>query len=208
MKKDKKWAQKEVDRYLSYEGVNEARNALVFAKGVINQLDEPEVLSEEWLSANVVVGQYPEGMGYIVPAHKLQNLLVPKQELAVVPQEVADWYENHKDSLEKQLQGIAFNLDKYGEMPEVSGIDKWINETECPVQTLASLEFGYEVEEEQKYYLKIGNLYLAEPLGDMTSDIVRMTRDKGVAYQFTDEKSIATHLDKFEGTEAVKAEEL
>ena len=173
-----------------------------------DQLDEPEVLSREWLSANVVVGQYPEGMGYIVPAHKLQNLLVPKQELAVVPQEVADWYENHKDSLEKQLQGIAFNLDKYGEMPEVSGIDKWINETECPVQTLASLEFGYEVEEEQKYYLKIGNLYLAEPLGDMTSDIVRMTRDKGVAYQFTDEKSIATHLDKFEGTEAVKAEEL
>ena len=65
---------------------------------------------------------------------------------------------------------------------------------------------GYTVEE-QKYYLKIGNLYLAEPLGDMTSDIVRMTRDKGIAYQFTDEKSIATHLDKFEGTEAVKVEE-
>ena len=60
----------------------------------------------------------------------------------------------------------------------------------------------------QKYYLKIGNLYLAEPLGDMTSDIVRMTRDKEAAYQFTDEESIATHLDKFEGIEAVKVEEL
>ncbi|MBG9983331.1 hypothetical protein HYO62_00355 [Aerococcaceae bacterium DSM 111022] len=43
MNKDKEWAQKEVDRYLSYEGVNEARNALVFAKGVIDQLDEPEI---------------------------------------------------------------------------------------------------------------------------------------------------------------------
>ena len=42
MKKDKKWAQREVDRYLSYEGVNEARNALMFAKGVISQLEEPE----------------------------------------------------------------------------------------------------------------------------------------------------------------------
>ena len=42
MKKDKKWAQREVDRYLSYEGVNQARNALVFAKGVISQLEEPE----------------------------------------------------------------------------------------------------------------------------------------------------------------------
>ena len=60
----------------------------------------------------------------------------------------------------------------------------------------------------QKYYLKIGNLYLAEPLGDMTSDIVRMTRDKEAAYQFTDEESIATHLDKFEGIETVKVEEL
>ena len=210
MKKNIEWLKEEIKGYAYANYGNRMKIDISEEEldGLINQLDEPEVLSEEWLSANVVVGQYPEGMGYIVPAHKLQNLLVPKQELAVVPQEVADWYENHKDSLEKQLQGIAFNLDKYGEMPEVSGIDKWINETECPVQTLASLEFGYEVEEEQKYYLKIGNLYLAEPLGDMTSDIVRMTRDKGVAYQFTDEKSIATHLDKFEGTEAVKAEEL
>ena len=67
---------------------------------------------------------------------------------------------------------------------------------------------GFTVEEEQKYYLKIGNLYLVEPLGDMTSDIVRMTRDKEIAYQFTDEKSIATHLDKFEGIKAVKIEEM
>ena len=81
---------------------------------------------------------------------------------------------------------VAINIDKYARA--------WLN--------------GYMVAEEQKFYLKIGNLYLAEPLGDMTSDIVRMTRDKGVAYQFTDEKSIATHLDKFEGIEAVKAEEL
>lgn len=43
MKKDKGWAQEEVDRYLSYEGIDEARNALMFAKGVINQLDEVEV---------------------------------------------------------------------------------------------------------------------------------------------------------------------
>ena len=52
MKKDKKWAQKEVDRYLSYEGVNDARNALVFAKGVIDQLDEPEVLTPDWIERN------------------------------------------------------------------------------------------------------------------------------------------------------------
>ena len=59
MKRDKEWATGEVDRYLSYEGVNEARNALVFAKGLINQLEEPEVLSQElpvipqWVADNI-----------------------------------------------------------------------------------------------------------------------------------------------------------
>ena len=48
MKKDKEWAQKEVDRYLCYEGVEAARNALAFAKGVIKQLDEPEILAQKY----------------------------------------------------------------------------------------------------------------------------------------------------------------
>ena len=123
----------------------------------LKQLDEPEILSQEFINEKAVE-VYADTADAEVHAvfrmRDLQNLLVPKQELAVVPQEVAAWYENHKDSLEKQLQGIAYNLDRYGRMPEVSDLDKWINETECPVQTLASLEFGYEVEErEQKYYV-------------------------------------------------------
>ena len=81
----------------------------------------------------------------------LQNLLVPKQELPVVPQYVVDWYEKHKDNLEGQLQGIAYNLNKYGAMTVLNKVDGWINKTEKPLQTLASLSFGYEVEEEQKY---------------------------------------------------------
>ena len=119
----------------------------------LNQLEETEVLSQEWIDKRA---EYYEYFGYVgVPIDDLKDLLVPKQELAVVPQEVADWYENHKDNLEKQLQGIAFNLDKYGEMPEVNDLDKWINKTESPLQTLASLKFGYEVEKDQEYILSI-----------------------------------------------------
>ena len=40
--KNIEWAQKEIDGYLSYEGVEAATNALMFAKRVISQLDEPE----------------------------------------------------------------------------------------------------------------------------------------------------------------------
>ena len=47
MKKDKERLKEEIDRYLSYEGVNEARNALMFAKGVIDQLEEPEITEEQ-----------------------------------------------------------------------------------------------------------------------------------------------------------------
>ena len=120
----------------------------------------------------------------------------------MIPQWVADNIES------KKRVGTRLNV-AMSEFPEFK-LEKEldIDEHECnEIYARAWLD-GYEVVEEQRYYLKIGNLYLAEPLGDMTSDIVRMTRDKGVAYQFTDEKSIATHLDKFEGTEAVKVEEL
>lgn len=60
MKKDIEWAQKEVDRYLSYEGVNEARNALVFAKGVIDQLDELVALSHELIVIPKFVAEFIE----------------------------------------------------------------------------------------------------------------------------------------------------
>ena len=83
MKKDKEWAQKEVDRYLSYEGVDEARNALVFAKGVIDQLDEPETLSQEWIDENKVArinNLRKMTTSDVVPVEKLKNLLVPKQD--------------------------------------------------------------------------------------------------------------------------------
>ena len=130
---------------------------------------------------------------------------VLSQELPVIPKFVAEWIKETKpyNSLRVAFEYIAQRKrDNHDDK-----LAFWVEEGNSETFARAWLD-GYTVEEEQKYYLKIGNLYLAEPLGDMTSDIVRMTRDKGVAYQFTDEKSIATHLDKFEGTEAVKVEEL
>ena len=157
-----------------------------------------ETLSQKWIDEH----RKSYTMEDSVEISDLQNLLVPKQELPVIPQFVADWIKGNKEWYDN-IFFIGYDICNNDIQPDV---DDWImaNEEEF---VRAWLD-GYTVEEEQKYYLKIGNLYLAEPLGDMTSDIVRMTRDKGIAYQFTDEKSIATHLDKFEGTEAVKVEEL
>lgn len=220
-----------------------------------NELDNQEVLSQEWIDKYKV--DYDNWMP-AVPIVHLQNLLVPKRhkeetntlhdgeirlqigfdgstetsyatsvgealeiltdydssyhviEKPTVPQFVADWHVQNKYYL------LGAKFERIADWEDKRVVD-WYrhcsgrhnNNISNAQETIALMDLvGYEVEEEQKYYLKIGNLYLAEPLGDMTSDIVKMTRDKGVAYQFTDEKSIATHLDKFEGTEAVKVEEL
>src|SRR5699024_4670426 len=46
---------------------------------LINQLDEPEVLSQEWLDENKSSWTKLKVDGYYIPVEKLQNLLVPKQ---------------------------------------------------------------------------------------------------------------------------------
>ena len=227
---------------------------------LINQLDEPEVLSHKWIDEHKKrkFFDFDEYRTEVILVEDLQNLLVPKRhkeetntlhdgeirlqigfdgstetsyatsvgealeiltdydssyhviEKPTVPQFVADWHVQNKYYL------LGAKFERIADWEDKRVVD-WYrqcsgrhnNKLSNAQETIALMDLvGYEVEEEQRYYLKIGNLYLAEPLGDMTSDIVRMTRDKRVAYQFTDEKSIATHLDKFEGTEAVKVEEL
>ena len=61
----------------SHEGV---RQGLLIAIGMIDQLDELEVLSQEWIDKNVV---HVRGLGDIIEAEAVENLLVPKQELPV-----------------------------------------------------------------------------------------------------------------------------
>ena len=63
------------------------------ALNIINQLDEPEVLSQEWIRNN----QERKGVHFFVNVTKLQNLLVPKQELPVIPDYVADWITRYRE---------------------------------------------------------------------------------------------------------------
>src|SRR5699024_9456617 len=60
----------------------------------INQLDEPEVLSSDWIDEHKENWQDLSITGYSVPEKDLQNLLVPKQE--EVDQAYKDGYETGK----------------------------------------------------------------------------------------------------------------
>ena len=77
----------------------------------------------------------------------------------VVPQFVADWYEEHKDDFE---HGIQF-LCVHGCLPKRK-IDTWFdNDDNKPIETLVMMHrFGYQVNKEKLYTakLKLTNEYL------------------------------------------------
>jgi hypothetical protein len=64
VKKDKTWLKKEIEEYLEYEGVRDARIALESVLGYIDQLDEPEkvVIPQfvaDWIDAHNLYGNNP-----------------------------------------------------------------------------------------------------------------------------------------------------
>src|SRR5699024_9045267 len=83
----------------------------------INQLDEPETLSEEWIqehSYNVHLLGTPDVTTVAVPREDLQNLLVPKQE--EVDQAYKDGYETGKQHI--LYKGYLEGLEDKGSEPE------------------------------------------------------------------------------------------
>ena len=59
---------------------------------------------------------------------------------------------------------------------------------------------GYEVEEETKYYVNIGYLYLKEPLGDTSDFTIGMTWNREYAYPFDSWNMAREHASKLGGT--------
>lgn len=86
---------------------------------------------------------------------KLEGIYKPKD----VPQFVVDWYEEYKDNLEYNIwDWMKYNLEP--KKRENAQFSKWIASTENhPVETLVSMKlFGYEVEKEKKYIIKLKNV--------------------------------------------------
>ena len=69
-----------------------------------------------------------------------------------VPQIVADWYEDVVDEFYIVLERLVLNYRNNTNMP----ICKWFLETEDALKILINMhQFGYEVEKEKKYFVKI-----------------------------------------------------
>ena len=78
----------------------------------------------------------------------------------VVPQFVADWYEEHKDDFEFNIWDWVAYSDE-SEKLENKEFNSWINDSEGnPIQILVNMhQFGYEVEQEKRYLVKVKGVY-------------------------------------------------
>lgn len=87
-------------------------------------------------------------------AEDLYDSFFPKP---VVPQYVADWYEEHKDDFEiKLFQCICEAVENYDEN-SANDFENWLmsDDTEV-IKTLVNMhQFGYEVEKETRYTVRI-----------------------------------------------------
>ena len=118
-----------------------SQTANYIARCYLEDLDEPEVLSQEWISENVEYAYFDmlDGSGRlssataIIKPKKLQNLLVPKkEELEVKIQELIEDYKQEEDAYSNPENG-------------------WIGGF---IEDLKNL-----LEEEQKYYV-VDNEYI------------------------------------------------
>ena len=124
MKKDKKWLKEAfgelnlVEAEFKVDGLCHMDTAVNVTQvyDLIDQLDEPEVLSQEWIREN----QERKDIHFYVSVIKLQNLLVPKQELPVVPKHVGEWITRYREKydLYPALRLLENNTLVWGEIYE------------------------------------------------------------------------------------------
>ena len=84
---------------------------------------------------------------------QLNEPVLPQElEKPLVPQFVADWYEEHKDNFEIHLSGLCINFTCHRERLN-DKLANWYEQLENkPIQTLVNMhQFGYEVQKEKLY---------------------------------------------------------
>lgn len=80
-----------------------------------------------------------------------------EHEKVTVPQFVADWYEEHKDDFEIALFRCIDHIPSVYDEGDLNEFEEWIIDGETkPFQTLVNMhQFGYTVEREKRYIVKV-----------------------------------------------------
>lgn len=79
---------------------------------------------------------------------------------------MADWYEENKDDFETKLFNVIDLLFRDLEDDELSEFEEWIvDKHTAPFQTLVNMhQFGYTVEKEKRYFVRIKHAGISNSL--------------------------------------------
>ena len=82
---------------------------------------------------------------------------IEKSQKVIVPQFVADWYREHMGDFETALFRCVDIIPRVYEDGELNQFQEWfISDENKPFQTLVNMhQFGYEVEKEKRYTVKM-----------------------------------------------------
>ena len=88
-------------------------------------------------------------------AEDLYDSFFPKP---IVPQYVADWYEEIKDSFNYDLIETITTIPYGSDEEDFSDFEKWLDDEKESLTILINMhQFGYEVEKEKRYTVKLKN---------------------------------------------------
>ena len=102
-------------------------------------------------------GYFPSFTNVKIFIKEYEKLTKPEPQKPVVPQYVADWYEENKDDFEGNLFRCAHNIPSTFDVAKLNEFERWfLNASIKAFQTLVNMhQFGYEVEKEKRYLVKI-----------------------------------------------------
>lgn len=153
MKKDKAWLKEEVKSLFdeAYDSgkmeYHESEESIHRINNLVDQLDEPETLSEEWINEH----SKAYTMENSVEISDLKNLLLPQPKKPVIPKFVADFIKVRKHNDAYSLQYIFCVAVEHSESDKFKKEYDWAREND-ELFARAWLD-GYEVEKEKKYYV-------------------------------------------------------
>ena len=176
MKKDIEWLksaiQQNLDFYNDKDEEWQMAKVRAYSKSLdlINQLDEPEVLSQEWVAEHEMPVSWMAKEQKVVRVEHLQNLLVPKQELPVIPKFVADYIDDRKEVGFPIYQAIR--IVREDSRFEHSHLREWLWTNKGQETFVRAWLDGFTIEEEQKYYVDLESAaYVAKWEGNGQVDI-------------------------------------
>ena len=214
---NKRMDSKEVPMYFTQSGCSMTRKTYIETNWILDTY-------KNWRSDEHVQNLVELGGSYVLANQNLmeenkrltQGMLadlkseLDQRELLVVPECVAEWYEENKDNLEVAIYNFCVDLDEKESFSDMEEFDLWFDDpSNKGIETLIRMKDGYKIKEEQKFYLKnkLTDMYLyKKPLGgygeEPTDSIKHLTDD----FKFTQKEIYGMDVQGYNKEDEYKGE--